>query len=124
MSLLIRGGRVFDGRKFLQGDLLGTDLAEEIVSRSGGYGLTVCMAAARVLGMPEEEVFRAVTGNAGAALGRPWGRLRIGEAADLALLQWTDAPLALTDPYGHRLTSDRSYICRMTIREGKTVFKQ
>lgn len=105
-------------------DLLGTDLAEEIVGRSGGYGLTTGMTVARLLGMPEEAVFRAVTGNAGKALGRPWGRLEAGLPADLALLQWTDAPIDLSDRYGNRVAGVAGYRCRMTIRDGNVVFER
>ena len=105
-------------------DLLGTDLAEEIAGRSGGYGLTTCMTVTRLLGMPEDAVFRAVTGNAGKALGRPWGRLEEGLPADLALLQWTAAPVDLTDRQGRRVTSDRGYRCRLTIRKGTPVYER
>lgn len=104
-------------------DLVGTDLADEIAPRSGGYGLPVCMTVARVLGMPEKEILRAVTGTAGKALGRPWGRLREGGPADLALLQWTAGPVNLLDRYGNRVESDRGYRCRMTVRKGNVVFE-
>ena len=105
-------------------DLLGTDLAEEIAGRSGGYGLTTCMTVARLLGMPEEAVFRAVTDNAGKALRRDWGRLAVGAAADVTLLQWTDAPVDLTDRYGNRVVSPAGYRCAMTIRDGNVVFEK
>ena len=104
-------------------DLMGTDLAQEIASRSGGYGLTVCMTLARVLGMPEEHIFRAVTGNAGKALNRPWGLLREGKPADLAVLEWTDAPMELSDRRGNQVTSKESYRCRLTVKAGKILYE-
>lgn len=100
-------------------DLIGTDLADGIASR--GYGLTACMSVARVLGMPEEAIFRAVTGNAGDALHRPWGRLKEGGPADIAVLQWAKAPMELSDRSGNRVTSDCRYICRLTLRGGRPV---
>ena len=105
-------------------DLLGTDLAEEIAHRGGSYGLTTCMTVARLLGMPEEAVFRAVAGHAGKALRRDWGRLAVGAAADVTLLQWTDAPVDLTDRYGNRVTSEAGYRCFMTVRDGNVVFEK
>lgn len=60
MKLLIRGGRVFDGRQFIEADVL---------------------------------------------------------------LQWTAAPVDLTDRQGHRVTSDRGYRCRLTIRKGTPVYE-
>lgn len=104
-------------------DLIGTDLAEEIAGRSGGYGLTTCMSVARILGMPEEAIFRAVTANAGKALRRPWGRLQAGSPADITLLQWTQQTVDLTDRQGNRITSDRGYRCRLTLKNGKIVYK-
>lgn len=97
-------------------DLIGTDLADEIACC--GYGLTACMTVARVLGMPEEAVFRAVTGNAGKALHRPWGRLQEGGPADLAVLQWAQTPMALSDSSGNRLESEHSYRCHLTVSDG------
>ena len=105
-------------------DLMGTDLAEEIAPRSGGYGLTTCMSVARVLGMPEEAVFRAVTANPGKALGKPWGTLEVGGPGNVALLRWEEGKLDLTDRYGHRLTSREAYGCRLTVLEGQIVFER
>lgn len=105
-------------------DLLGTDLAEEIAFVKGDrYGLTTCMTVARVLGMAEDAVFQAVTGNAGKALRRPWGRLEQGGPADITVLQWCKEPMELTDCQGHRLTSDQGYRCRLTVAGGKIVYK-
>lgn len=104
-------------------DLMGTDLADEIALQGGRYGLTMCMTVARVLGMPEEAVFRAVTVNAGKALRRPWGRLEEGGPADIAVLQWTDEPLELADRSGNRIASDFSYRCRLTLSGGQIVHR-
>lgn len=104
-------------------DLMGTDLADEISGRSGGYGLTVCMSVARVLGMPEDAVFRAVTGNAGKALRKPWGVLQEGGPADIAVLQWEAAPVELSDRSGHRIKSEKGYRCRLTVKDGSIVYE-
>lgn len=102
-------------------DLLGTDLADEIAD--GRYGLTACMTVARMLGMPEKDVLKAVTSNGGKALRRPWGQLKAGGIADVAVLQWCEAPIDLTDCQGHRLTSQYGYRCRLTVCNGKIVYE-
>lgn len=105
-------------------DLMGTDLAEEIAfTRGGRYGLGMCMTVARLLGMEEKNVFRAVTGNAGRALRRPWGLLKEGGPADLAVLQWCKEPMDLTDHSGNRIASEHGYRCRLTVANGKIVYE-
>ena len=105
-------------------DLIGTDMADEIAfTRGGRYGLTMCMTVARLMGMEEEKVFRAVTSNAGRALRRPWGILKEGGAADIALLQWCTEPLDLTDHSGNRIASDFGYRCRLTVTDGRIVYE-
>jgi len=105
-------------------DLMGTDLADAIAfTRGGRYGLCMCMSVARLMGMDEKNVFRAVTVNAGRALRRPWGQLKEGTPADLAVLQWCEEPTDLTDHCGNRITSDYGYRCRLTVANGKIVYK-
>ena len=105
-------------------DLIGTDLADEIAfTRGGRYGLTMCMTVARVLGMPEEHIFRAVTTNAAKALRRDWGRLQEGKPADLAVLNWEKEPMDLCDRQGHRISSEYGYRCHMTIKNGQIVYE-
>ena len=105
-------------------DLLGTDQADEIAfTRGGRYGLGMCMTVARLMGMTEEAIFHAVTGNAGRALRRPWGSLKEGAPADLAVLQWCREPVDLTDHSGNRITSEYGYRCRLTVANGDIVYE-
>jgi len=105
-------------------DLIGTDLSDKIAfTRGGRYGLGMCMTVARVLGMEEKNIFRAVTANAGRALRRPWGLLKEGGTADLAVLQWCNEPVDLTDHSGNRLTSEHGYRCRLTVADGTIVYE-
>lgn len=105
-------------------DLMGTDLADQIAfTRGGRYGLTMCMTVARLMGMTEDSIFRAVTNNAGQALRRPWGSLKEGGPADLAVLRWCREPLDLTDHSGNRITSEYGYRCQLTVINGKIVYE-
>lgn len=106
-------------------DLIGTDLADEIAFTHGGrYGLTMCMTVARVLGMPEEHIFRAVTTNAAKAMRRDWGRLQEGKPADIAVLNWEKEPMDLCDHQGHWISSEYGYRCHMTMKNGHIVYEE
>lgn len=95
-------------------------------TRGGRYGLTLCMSIFRALGMPEDEIFRAVTTRAAHAVGRAdeWGRLAVGRAADLALIEEADgAGFSLTDKAGHHIESGRGYRYRLTVVGGKVAYQ-
>ena len=102
----------------------GTDLVWQILyTRGGRFGLTSCMTMARLLGMQEEDIFPCVTANAGKALARPWGRLKEGGIADIAVLEYDKEPFDMTDWKGFRLQSDLGYRCRLTVSDGKIVYR-
>lgn len=107
-------------------DIIGTDLTKvSLNTRGGRYGLTLCMSAARELGMSEEEIFRAVTSAPAKALG--WdaecGYLKEGAPADLAVLEYTEeSGLELTDIFGNSLRAEKGYRCTLTIVNGEIVY--
>lgn len=105
-------------------DTLSTDITCLSAFRRGGrYGMTMCMSMARDAGMPETEIFRAVTTSAAKAVGMPWGRLYEGGPADLAVLEYADEGFDLTDTAGNRRKSGQGYRCKLTVADGKIVFK-
>lgn len=105
-------------------DTISTDITcYSAFMRGGRYGMTVCMSMARAAGMPEEEIFRSVTTSAAKAVGMPWGRLQEGGIADIAVLAWENEGFDLTDNEGNRLTSKKGYRCKLTVADGKIVFK-
>lgn len=107
-----------------QPDTISTDQVKTMMyNRGGRYGLTQCMSMARIMGMTEEAVFRGVTSAPADALGRSWGRLRIGDKADIAVLSWEKEPFCLTDRAGNRLESDSGYRCKLTLSQGNIVYK-
>ena len=105
-------------------DTLSTDITCNSAFRRGGrYGLTMCMSMARAAGMEEADIFRAVTSAPARAHGQQWGRLEVGGAADLCVLEYTDEPFSLTDKAGNTLESQRGYRCRLTVSDGTVVYR-
>ena len=94
--------------------------------RGGRYGMTACMTMARLLGMTEEEVLKAVTSAPAKALGKQdeWGHLRVGRQADISVLEWGHETLALTDKYGNSVKSKLGYKNILTIVNGEVVYRK
>ena len=112
-------------RRGIQPDTISTDLTgRSSFKRGGRYGLTQCMGVARLLGMPEEDVFRSVTTNPAACLGRKecTGRLAVGGDADIAIIRWGHEPILLRDRAGNCLESEMGYRCTHTLINGELVF--
>lgn len=106
-------------------DLISTDLVKQNAFRSGGrYGLTMCMTIAKHLGMPEEDVMRCVTSNAGKALGQDWGVLKEGSKGDLCVLEYGDEPFRLKDRRGYLIEGDCGYRCHLTVLGGEIAYRR
>lgn len=107
-------------------DTISTDITKlSAYVRGGRYGMTLCMSLARQVGMSEEDIFRCVTRNAAAALGKDgeWGTLREGGRADIAVLSYTDEGFDMTDAAGNRVYSNNGYRCMLTVSDGQIVYK-
>ena len=107
-------------------DCISTDITKfSAFTRGGRYGLTMAMSMARAAGMEEEAVFRAVTANPAAALGKTgqWGLLREGGPADLAVLEECGEGFSLTDKVGNVLESALCWRCLLTVVDGQIVYK-
>ena len=105
-------------------DIISTDITRlSAFVRGGRYGLTMCMSIAKLLGMSEENVFRAVTSTPAKALGQNWGCLKEGSAADIAVIKECREPFSLTDKNQNTVESDISYRCALTISDGQIVYK-
>ena len=87
--------------------------------------MTACMSMARTAGMAEEDVFRAVTSAPAKALGKEdfWGCLREGGRADLAVFDATDEAFDFNDGAGNRLHDTKGYRCKLTVADGRIVYK-
>ena len=119
---------VFGGaiRAGVRPDTISTDITKfSAYTRGGRYGMTMCMSLARQAGMNEEEIFRAVTSTPARILGKSeeWGKLRIGGAADIAVLEYADEGFSLTDAAGNHVESKTGYRCALTVADGQIVYK-
>ena len=109
--------------KGLYPDTISTDLTcLSTFCRGGRYGLTMAMSIMKDCGMPEAEIFKAVTVNAAKAIGKD-GRLKVGSVADLAVLEYANEPYALTDEAGNTVQNDMGYKCRLTVKNGKVLYR-
>lgn len=107
-------------------DTISTDITKlSAYKRGGRYGMTMCMSMMRALGVSEEEIFKRVTLNPAAALGKEdkWGVLSVGRAADIAVFNYTDEGFDLTDKAGNNFKSENGYRCAMTILNGQIIYK-
>lgn len=108
-------------------DIISTDLTKLSAFKRGGcYGLTMCMSIAKDLGLPETDVFRAVTLGPAKALLKAgeWGCLKEGGIADICVLDYTDEAYCLTDKAGSTVKNNKGYSCVLTISDGEVVYRR
>lgn len=107
-------------------DVISTDITRSSAYKRGGiYGMTMCMSIYRGLGMEETAVLRAVTSSAASAAqrGNAWGSLKLGGMADVAVLSYGKQKIDITDRAGNRTVLDRGYTCRLTVANGKILYR-
>ena len=107
-------------------DVISTDITKlSAFTRGGRYGMTMCMSIARHAGMKEEDIFSAVTKNPALALKKAgeWGCLKVGGAADIAVLDYTNEGFSLTDDYGNHIEDNNGYRCVLTVCDGQIIYK-
>ena len=120
--------KVFEGaiEKGAVPDIISTDLTRvSAYIRGGRYGMTMCMSIAKMLGMKEEDIFRAVTQTPAKALGKAeeWGYLHVGKKADIVVLDYTHEAFSLTDRAGNCVCDEMGYRCVLTVVDGQVVFR-
>ncbi len=107
-------------------DTAGSDITRSSAFiRSGSYGLNYCMSILRTLGMPENEIFKAVTVNAARALNKQgeWGELKVG-STDACVLSLCDKGYSITDKFGNTVSDSKSYCTNLTVVNGDAVFSR
>ena len=108
-------------------DVISSDITKLSAYKRGSvYGLTTCMSIARDVGMKEDDVFRAVTSQPAKALKKEgvWGALRVGGAADIAVLSYSDNGYDMTDKQGNRIVSRCGYRCELTMIDGEIMYRR
>ena len=107
-------------------DTVSTDITRLSAYRRGGrYGMTMCMSMARKVGLPEKDIFKAVTSTPAKVLGKTdeWGSLTVGGAADIAVLDYTDEGFSLTDSAKNKIEDSQGYRCVLTVIDGQLVYR-
>lgn len=106
-------------------DVISSDITKfSAYIRGGVYGLPMCMSIARLCGMKEKDVFKAVTINATKAVHKEeWFGLCVGAKATLSVMEWGDTQIDIFDRAGNSLTSKKGYLCRMTVKNGQVIYR-
>lgn len=108
-------------------DIISTDLTAKTVFVPGKvFSLTSIMSKYVALGMEIPEIIRRTTVNPARILGeeRELGSLCEGTCADIAVHRLAGHPVSWTDFLGDELKGDFVLKTEMTMREGRTVFRQ
>ena len=105
-------------------DTLGSDITcFSAFTRGGNYGMTLCMSILKNMGVPEEVLLPMVTVNPAKALGKNWGKLKLGDMANIAVLDWGANPYDFHENPANTTSGTEGYRCRLTICQGKTVYR-
>lgn len=107
-------------------DTLGSDITcFSAFTRGGNYGLTLCMSILKNMGMAEEALFPLVTVNAAKAAGMEgkWGKLNVGDMANIAVLDWGENPYDFRENPANTVSGKEGYRCRLTICQGKVTYR-
>jgi dihydroorotase len=108
-------------------DTISTDITNlSAFTRGGIYGLLGCMSIMKNAGACEKDILRMVGENAARAVGKQteWGKLEVGRRADVAVLEWTDAPYAFLQNENNIIAGEQGYICKMTVCGGRVVYRR
>ena len=107
-------------------DTISTDITKNSAYMRGGrFGMGMCMSIAKIAGMKEEDIFKAVTSTPAKVLGQEanWGYLKVGRVADISVFDYTNEAFSLTDNEGNCIESEEGYRCVLTISDGQIVFR-
>jgi predicted amidohydrolase len=107
-------------------DVISTDVTRASLFGGMVFGLPVVMSKYLSLGLPLEHVVKACTAAPAELIGMGGrlGTLAPGAFADVAVLQLVDRPFRLTNRMGESFCGDRLLVPRMTVLNGKIMFRQ
>ncbi len=107
-------------------DCISTDLITFSAYQERLFSLPVVMTRLWTLGMPLVEVIRATTETPAKLMGMEGeiGTLKPGAFADITVMKIEDREYTFTDSYGNSLPAHQIMIPQMTMKNGKTRYRQ
>lgn len=106
-------------------DVISTDLITFSAYQERLFSLPVTMSRFLALGMPLCEVVRCCTETPAGLMGMAGqiGTLRPGALADVAVMKLEEHPFEFQDSYGNHLQASQMLLPRMTLKAGRTVWR-
>jgi dihydroorotase len=107
-------------------DIISTDATSFSIFNKSLYSLLYLMSMYFALNMPLDAIVRAVTATPAKLMGMEGqiGTLAPGAMADVAILRFREKPMTFKDPQGSVVQGDKLFIPQMTVKAGRTVFRQ
>lgn len=107
-------------------DVISTDLITFSAYQERLFSLPVVLSRLLALGMPLVEVIRCCTQTPARLMGLEGqiGTLRPGALADITVMKIEDRDFTFTDSYGNSLKSSKILVPQMTVKAGKTRYRQ
>ena len=106
-------------------DIISSDIISISSFRERMFSLPMVMTRALALGMPFNEVIKAVTETPAKYLNLDGyvGTLKPGALADICVLKKEEKQVEFTDCYGAKLVSELRLVPQMTLKAGRVVYK-
>lgn len=106
-------------------DIISTDIVRGSLFDRTVFGLPLIMSKYLNLGVSLEKVVKACTATPASVLGMNGkiGTLAPGAYADVAVFELKKMPLQLKDVFGEYLTCNQIFVPRMTVLNGKVVYR-
>ena len=108
-------------------DIISSDLVRISEYTRPGFSLLYAMSVNSAAGMPVEKILQSVTYTPAKALGieSKAGEIREGAPADVAILDIRDVKDKIfTDNYGNSVSGNKLFVPLMTVRAGRTAYRQ
>ena len=108
-------------------DIISSDLVRVSEYTRPGFSLLYAMSVNSAAGMPTEKILQSVTYTPAKALGieEKAGVIREGAPADVAILDIRDVKdKTFTDNYGNSISGNKLFVPLMTVKGGRTAYRQ
>lgn len=105
-------------------DVISTDVVAETIYDPRVFTLLYTMSAYIAMGMPLNEIVRAVTATPARLMNMEGiiGTLRPGALADVVILKIREKPFVFSDSFGTKIPATQLLVPQMTIKAGRTAY--